>query len=231
MLLLYFKLCDAMDCIQGCRKGTLCQRNRFAVSPHKLCRNAHQKAYKATTEDHIPLRWHQKQRQPARRCAILCGCHLASLSTWHLALQLTSHGKIVGRLVHGRKHRFAERTWPECPEGCGCSKGPWDFAFRHSQSKGSPNVIENSSCFTFECSCQTAPEKKNTNTTKQEWNEERLKKDEPYQLKKRYFKSHDIGYPGSHFVRLESESTPVDCCNDSSVIQVQMANSWMRSFN
>ena len=68
---------------------------------------------------------------------------------------------------------------------------------RHSKSKESPNVTENGSCFTFECSCQTAKKK---TQTQQEWNEERLKKAESCRLKKRFYYSHDIGYPGSHFV-------------------------------
>lgn len=99
---------------------------------------------------------------------------------------------------------------------------------RHSKSKGSPNVTENGSCFTFECSCQTA-KKKNTNTTG---------------MKRRTFKKSRIVSAEETILLLpwyriprvplrspESESTPEDCCNDSSVIQVQMANSWMRSFN
>lgn len=85
MLLLYFKLCDAMDCIQGCRKGTLCQRNRFAVSPHKLCRNAHQKAYKAPPRT-ISLSDDTRSRGSPRedvRFFVVAIWHHYRHGTWH----------------------------------------------------------------------------------------------------------------------------------------------------
>ena len=79
----YFKLCDALDCIQGCRKGTHNATDLQSALTNFVV--AHQEAYDSTV-------WLPKHRY-----------------LQHLALQLTSHGKIVGCFVHERKHRVAKR--------------------------------------------------------------------------------------------------------------------------